>query len=548
MLHAWLLLVVPFVPASGVFLRLGTLLAERLLYVPSVGFCLLVAKLLSSASTAACGKGRGSRYARALYGGCIVIVCIVYGMKTRSQNTIWQSDSTLHTHSLRVCPRSAKANLQVAKLRINEGKFSEAKRHVDAAKSIDPDFCDVGYQEALIAIKLDSDLGKAIDLTAKNLNCVFTSMNSMELLGKLFDIQLEANPDNVAVLEYHGDVLAKSDLPTLACQKYHAACLLATQQKALAAAVQMAVKLEQAFAQFSADESLVGEGATSHLAALTSHVPLLGGLTRLKLQGAIEEGHVLKTMLGKPLLRKLADGKKVLVHWVVDQLTHAKKHTSAHDASIGVDGLLSSLVPKARAELAAIRAVQQQRKTAGEGKGKGRGRGNGITNCLSQRMSNIIDYAYVLGGLQSYNLQLRQAQRAPAKVDYHSQFQASNLWLGVGKVFLDEGHYNTAQQYFAHAVESAREAGEQVELAAHANAHYCAALYFRAQALMEIEIEIGTEHRARAAEEAVQALLGLLQCRPAAAAAAKGGVGKELKVVRMVARAEEQLRRLLQIL
>ena len=39
----------PFVPASGVLARLGTLLAERLLYLPSVGYCLLLGWLIHAA-------------------------------------------------------------------------------------------------------------------------------------------------------------------------------------------------------------------------------------------------------------------------------------------------------------------------------------------------------------------------------------------------------------------------------------------------------------------------------------------------------------------
>jgi Flp pilus assembly protein TadD len=42
---AWMLL--PFIPASGVFVTVGTLLAERLLYIPSIGFCLLVGRAMA---------------------------------------------------------------------------------------------------------------------------------------------------------------------------------------------------------------------------------------------------------------------------------------------------------------------------------------------------------------------------------------------------------------------------------------------------------------------------------------------------------------------
>ena len=36
------LLVVPFLPASNLFFRVGFVVAERILYLPSVGFCMLV--------------------------------------------------------------------------------------------------------------------------------------------------------------------------------------------------------------------------------------------------------------------------------------------------------------------------------------------------------------------------------------------------------------------------------------------------------------------------------------------------------------------------
>ena len=37
------LLILPFLPASNLFFPVGFVLAERVLYIPSMGFCLLVA-------------------------------------------------------------------------------------------------------------------------------------------------------------------------------------------------------------------------------------------------------------------------------------------------------------------------------------------------------------------------------------------------------------------------------------------------------------------------------------------------------------------------
>ena len=35
-------IIVPFLPASNVFFRVGFVVAERVLYLPSIGFCMVV--------------------------------------------------------------------------------------------------------------------------------------------------------------------------------------------------------------------------------------------------------------------------------------------------------------------------------------------------------------------------------------------------------------------------------------------------------------------------------------------------------------------------
>lgn len=43
LLQALSLIVLPFIPASNLFFPVGFVVAERVLYVPSMGFCVLVA-------------------------------------------------------------------------------------------------------------------------------------------------------------------------------------------------------------------------------------------------------------------------------------------------------------------------------------------------------------------------------------------------------------------------------------------------------------------------------------------------------------------------
>ncbi len=123
-------LVVPFVPASGLVFKLGTLLAERLLYMCSIGFCLLLATVLYSAVTALVSAASGavrvkdkgvlfqrtSLVTKVVY--WVVIACIAagYTMRTLEYNTVWINNETLFIRSLAVCPNSAKMHMQVSKV------------------------------------------------------------------------------------------------------------------------------------------------------------------------------------------------------------------------------------------------------------------------------------------------------------------------------------------------------------------------------------------------------------------------------------------------
>jgi hypothetical protein len=87
---------------------------------------------------------------------------------------------------MKVCPNSAKLNLQVAKLRLNEGNATGARVHVDIAKKIDPNFCDIEFQDAVIMIMHENKLEEGIQLLSKNLRCVYTNTEALNALQVIY--------------------------------------------------------------------------------------------------------------------------------------------------------------------------------------------------------------------------------------------------------------------------------------------------------------------------------------------------------------------------
>uniref|UniRef100_A0A8C5WTF6 Protein O-mannosyl-transferase TMTC3 n=1 Tax=Laticauda laticaudata TaxID=8630 RepID=A0A8C5WTF6_LATLA len=133
-LMALCLIVLPFIPASNLFFPVGFVVAERVLYVPSMGFCMLVAhgwKKLSSNSTL-----------RKLSWICLSLVLFIHALKTLQRNWDWESEYTLFMSALKVNKNNAKLWNNVGHALENEKNFERALRFFIQATQVQPD--DIG--------------------------------------------------------------------------------------------------------------------------------------------------------------------------------------------------------------------------------------------------------------------------------------------------------------------------------------------------------------------------------------------------------------------
>eukprot|EP01059_Diplonema_ambulator_P019544 TRINITY_DN3297_c0_g1_i2.p1 TRINITY_DN3297_c0_g1~~TRINITY_DN3297_c0_g1_i2.p1 ORF type:complete len:755 (+),score=161.91 TRINITY_DN3297_c0_g1_i2:1516-3780(+) len=122
-------LVFPYLPASGIFLTIGTMLAERLLYLPSVGLALLLGNAL---------KG----FRLSVLGGSLAVLSAVWIDVLHARNLEWHSDETLFASALRVCPNAAKHHQQYGLLLLNELDVEQASEHLMKAHTLDPTWCE----------------------------------------------------------------------------------------------------------------------------------------------------------------------------------------------------------------------------------------------------------------------------------------------------------------------------------------------------------------------------------------------------------------------
>lgn len=95
------ILVFPFVPASNLFFYVGFVIAERVLYIPSMGFCLLVAQGVHTMYGAYC---RQSWSKRQVLWVAVAVLLTGYGARTVQRNQDWLTEENLYRAGINVNP------------------------------------------------------------------------------------------------------------------------------------------------------------------------------------------------------------------------------------------------------------------------------------------------------------------------------------------------------------------------------------------------------------------------------------------------------------
>ncbi|XP_018107867.1 protein O-mannosyl-transferase TMTC3 isoform X2 [Xenopus laevis] len=132
-LMALCLIILPFIPASNLFFPVGFVVAERVLYVPSMGFCMLVAHGWKKFSS------KGLKKLSWIF---LALVLFTHAIKTFNRNWDWESEYTLFMSALKVNKNNAKLWNNVGHALENEKNYERALRFFKKATEVQPD--DIG--------------------------------------------------------------------------------------------------------------------------------------------------------------------------------------------------------------------------------------------------------------------------------------------------------------------------------------------------------------------------------------------------------------------
>ncbi|XP_028967817.1 protein O-mannosyl-transferase TMTC3 [Galendromus occidentalis] len=121
---------IPYLPASNVFFPVGFVIAERVLYLPSMGFSLLVAL----------GWNRfySSGALRSVSVAGITMLVVTHSAKTALRNLDWQSEYRLYSSALKVVPGNVKMWNNLGRFHEKNFNMLEAYNYYNQAMRLQP--------------------------------------------------------------------------------------------------------------------------------------------------------------------------------------------------------------------------------------------------------------------------------------------------------------------------------------------------------------------------------------------------------------------------
>ena len=135
-------------PVTNLFFPVGVLVAERTLYLPSVGLTLAVGSWLGT-----WWAGAGSR-ARRIVGPVIVATVLAGGLRSALRVPVWESTETVYQSVLRDSPRSYFGPMVDARYAEREGRYADALEGFRRASRILPADTRLSLRAAELAYRL----------------------------------------------------------------------------------------------------------------------------------------------------------------------------------------------------------------------------------------------------------------------------------------------------------------------------------------------------------------------------------------------------------
>jgi tetratricopeptide (TPR) repeat protein len=234
-------------PVSNIVILIGSIMAERFLYLPAVGLAGCVVAAIHALVQRRSKKGASVVRVVQIASG---LVCLALAARTYGRNFDWQDERSLWTSAVKVCPDSARPHFNLGNaLSGIPGRLPEAMTEYQAALRIRPDDADA-----------HNNLGNALSRTPGRLS---------EAIAE-FQAALRTRPEDVDALDNLGNALTgiPGRLPE-AIAEYQAALLIRPDRSDLhynlaSALLRVPGRLPEAIVEYQAALRIRPDDADAH--------------------------------------------------------------------------------------------------------------------------------------------------------------------------------------------------------------------------------------------------------------------------------------------
>ncbi len=141
----------PYLVIGNLLFRVGAGLAERFLYLPCAGYCLVLALVTGRAAEGEIAFAPGSlAQRRRLVALSLTLLLSGFAILTATRCFEWRSDRTIFEAAARVNPASPRAHYIVATLDTREGRSADALQRIETVLRLWPEYLAAWVQKGVV--------------------------------------------------------------------------------------------------------------------------------------------------------------------------------------------------------------------------------------------------------------------------------------------------------------------------------------------------------------------------------------------------------------
>jgi Tfp pilus assembly protein PilF len=142
------LVILPFLPVSNLVFPIGTIMGERLFYLPSAGLALLVGWGWQRAIAGVGTRPASHRHSGPLHLAALTVLAIIITammVRTVVRNQDWTDSETLHRRTIQLFPENARVHEYLGDLVMRKGDLTQAYNLYRTALRIYPEYPQVSF-------------------------------------------------------------------------------------------------------------------------------------------------------------------------------------------------------------------------------------------------------------------------------------------------------------------------------------------------------------------------------------------------------------------